>query len=320
MFPLADWVLGHPDVPHNLAVSGMKDALRSLPGILRSRPEADPQALRRELARLHGVPSSRLFVTHGATEANALVLLFLARRLLARGAKPRCFVPTPEYPPLTDAAAALGFEVTHTPAEAEAAVLSSPRNPSGLRVAFEELDRLADRDRPILVDQTFREFTEEPSALRSGIPDLWISGSFTKIYGADDLRVGYAIAPEADSVEFARLHGLLLDRLPPGSVSGALAILANRARLLQEARGIFRTNLAYLRRRIEGVPSLAAPVWLDHGPRGLEGDRLARRLLRAGILVCSGSFFGDPRGVRIALTRRSFPADLEQYLRYRDGR
>lgn len=196
--------------------------------------------------------------------------------------------------------------------------LSSPRNPIGTRASDGEIRAFASSKRPVLVDQTFREFTEEPPVTRLGLPRVWLSGSFTKVYGADDLRVGYAISPEADRTGFARLHGLLLDRLPPRSVAGAVSILSRRASILSEVRGIFRANVRYLRERVGPLPQLAAPVWFDRGRRGLDGDRLAQRLLRAGVLVCSGSYFGDPRGIRLTLTRRTFPADLEAYLRLVD--
>ena len=317
-FPLGDWVLFHPDVPHNLAISGMRDSLPSLPAVLRTAPPSDPVALRSQLGRLHGVAARRVFLTHGASEANALILLFLAREL-RRGARlPRIHTPTPEYPPIADAAVEVGFARAPAWKAADAVALSSPRNPLGTSVPIDEVRRLAGTGRPVLVDQTFREFTDDPAASRTDIENLWLSGSYTKVYGADELRVGYAIAPDEQVEGFARLHGLFLDRLPARSVSGALAILANRSKLLGEARGLLRANERYLKSHVDGVPDLAAPVWFDRGRQGFDGDRAARRLLRHGVLVCAGSFFGDPRGVRIALTRRSFPEDLDAYLRWVD--
>ncbi len=61
-----------------------------------------------------------------------------------------------------------------------------------------------------------------------------------------------------------------------------------------------------------------APVFFDR-VRTESGDDLARRCLLASVLVCPGTFFGDPGGVRLCLTRRSFPNDLEAYLRVRNG-
>jgi histidinol-phosphate/aromatic aminotransferase/cobyric acid decarboxylase-like protein len=319
-FPLADWVLGHADAPHNLAISGMKDSLRTLPRALRTVKPPDVEALKARLARLHGVRPERVFLTHGATEANALVLLYLARTARTRAARPRLFTPVVEYPPIRDAAVEVGFRLSSSPEEADAIALSSPRNPLGTRVPIDEIRAQTDRGRPVLVDQTFREFSEDPAATRAGLSNLWLTGSFTKVYGADDLRVGYGIPPDDRVEPFARLHGLLLDRVPPASVSGALAILAHRSEILGEARGILRANTRYLKGHVEGVADLVSPVWFDRGAGGWNGDRIARRMLKAGVLVCPGSYFGDPSGVRLTLTRRSFPDDLDAYLRLRPDR
>ncbi len=320
-FPLADWVLDHPDVRHNLALSGLKGSLRSLPRALRDRPEPDPPALRAGIARLHGVPPSRVFLTHGATEANALVLLHLAREAARRGDdRPTLHVPVPEYPPLGDAGVAVGFRRVVTADGAGASILASPRNPEGTLVPEAELRALASEGRTLVVDQTFREFTEAPAVARLGLPNLWTTGSFTKIYGADEQRLGYAIPPEPGVEGFAVLHGLLLDRIPAASVSGGLAILRHRRELLAEARALFRANVRALGERVDGIPDLAAPVWFDRTPAGLDTDAFQQRLLKRGILVCGGRFFGDPGGVRLALTRRSFPEDLDAYLGLRPSR
>ena len=317
-FPLAEWIDAHPDVPHHLSHSGMLRSLRTLGRALRDRPEPDPEALRESLGRLYGVPAARVFLSHGASEANALVLQYHARSLSrSTGRAPRLYTPRPEYPPIPDAGRLLGFRPVASPDSADLVACSAPRNPEGTRRTPSEIERWAGEGRALLVDQTFREFTDDPAWTRRGLERLWLTGSFTKIYGADALRVGYAIAPEPDRDAFAELHGLLLNKIPDHSITGARAILAHREAILAEARALFRRNVDALRSTIEGVPPLAAPVWFDRGRAGLDGDRLAQAALRAGVLVCAGSFFGEPRGVRICLTRRSFPADLAAYERVR---
>jgi histidinol-phosphate/aromatic aminotransferase/cobyric acid decarboxylase-like protein len=317
-FPLADWINAHPDVPHHLSHSGMVGSLRTLGIALRDRPDPDPDALRSALGRLHGVPASRVFLTHGATEGNTLALLFLARETArTTGRTPKFFAPRPEYPPIPDTAEAVGFRAVGAPGDADVVACSAPRNPEGTRLDPGDAEPWHLGGHPLLVDQTFREFSLEPPWTRDPPPNLWLTGSFTKVYGADRFRVGFVIPPAEASERFARLHGVLLDLIPHASVSGALAILAHREAILTEARALFRRNERVLCDAVEGVSSLAAPVWFDRGTRGLDGDRLQRTLLRAGVLVCSGSYFGDPRGVRICLTRRTFPDDLAQYLRIR---
>ncbi|MGI0133159.1 MAG: aminotransferase class I/II-fold pyridoxal phosphate-dependent enzyme [Thermoplasmata archaeon] len=318
-FPLADWIDAHAHLPHNLGISGMVGELASVPRALRTRPTADPSTLRREIARLHGVAPERVFLTHGATEGNALALSFLAFDARRRsGRAPRTASVRPEYPSLGDVAAVVGCRPARATERPDVAYFSHPNNPTGQFLPLTTVTTMIGRARRTLVDEVFREFSGRRSvAHRSDLPGVWVTGSFTKAFGADDLRVGFVLPCEDDVEAFERHHGLLLDRLPPPSVSGARALLASRSLVLGEARRIFRSNLTYLRGRRPDVPRLDAPVWFDRTGEREGGDRLATRAAGLGVLVCPGSMFGDPRGVRVCLTRRSFPADLEAYLAVR---
>ncbi len=319
-FPLKDWIELHSGAPHHLARSGMQGTLRTVDEALRQPEAPDAEGLRTEVAAVLGVAARRVFLTHGATEGNTAVLFFLAGRLRRTGARtPRFRAPVPEYPPLVDAATLAGLRRVSPETTADVAVFSCPNNPTGRVGSRTEREDLLDGVTAALADETFREFGPAASLARAGTPRLWTTGTFTKVYGADALRVGYVVAPEEARREFAAFHGVLLDELPPASVAGARAILAHRRAILDEVQSRFRRNRQALGRAVPGVPSLDAPVWFDRGSGGLDGDRLQRRLIRAGILVCSGAFFGDPTGVRVCLTQPSFPADLAAYLHVRDA-
>lgn len=280
---------------------------------LRSGTEAE---LRVQLASLLGVDASRVFLTHGATEANSWAVFYLRRARSGRAA--RCRVLYPEYPPLIDLPRLAGFRITTGRGTSELATISQPRNPVGDLWSVERLTTWSEGARATLVDETFREFTPAPSVQRLGLPGLWSTGSFTKVYGADDLRVGFVIPPEGEADGFARFHGLVADEMPIYSVAGALAILARRNRLLREVRSLIRRHQSLWHLANPGRPELSAPVAFDD-PVPPDGNRFARRCLRASILVCPGSFFGRPSGVRIGLTRRTFPRDLARYLSVRSA-
>jgi aspartate/methionine/tyrosine aminotransferase len=248
-----------------------------------------------------------------------MVLFYLARRIRhSTGRAPRCLVPTPEYPPLLDAARAAGFRPVTAENPADVAVYSDPNNPSGLSPGESGRRRLARGCSTSVVDETFREFTTTPSITRHGAPGAWVCRSFTKVYGADDLRVGYVVAPGREAERFDSFQSVVLDGLPRYSLAAVRALLRDRARILAETRARFRNNLRSLRTAIPSVPQLAAPVWFDRGSGRSDGDRFARRALKSGVLVCPGRYFGDPSGVRVCLTQRSFPQDLAAYLRVRD--
>jgi aspartate/methionine/tyrosine aminotransferase len=314
-FPLADWIDSHPECRFNLGASGMHGTVHHpLPTRAELRA-ATEEELRRRLAELVGVSPSRLFLTHGATESNAEAVSYLSRR--RSGVRARCRVHFPEYPPLFDLARSAGYRLATASGRSALAIISQPRNPTGNLWSGDALTEWARDARATVVDETFREFTPAASVQRLGIPGLWSTGSFTKAYGADDLRVGFIIPPENEQDRFARFHGLVVDELPTYSVAGALATLAARDRILGQVRKVVVRNQELWRRATPGGPTLAAPVaFNDPVPSG--GDRFTRKCLRASVLVCPGSLFGRPSGVRVCLTRRSFPRDLREYVRVRD--
>ncbi len=278
---------------------------------------ADPEELRRVLADDLRVDRRRLFLTHGATEANAAVLQFLARR--PRSGRRTCRVAWPEYPDLADTARWAGFRPTDAPGPAAVAVLSQPRNPEGDLWAPERLLRWAEAADQLLVDETFREFAGAPSLAGLLPTRLWLTGTFTKFYAGDDIRVGFLVAPENAVVEFAQYHALVLDRLANYSVASALAALRARPRIRREVERVLAPNRAAWTAAFPGEPVPVGPVAFDRRT-GLDGDALARACLAASVLVCPGRLFGAPRGVRLGLTRRTFPRDLGAYLTVRDDR
>jgi histidinol-phosphate/aromatic aminotransferase/cobyric acid decarboxylase-like protein len=318
-FPLADWIDRHDGVPHNLGRSGLKGVHPALERTLRHLETPDPDALTATLARLVGVAPRRLFLTHGASEGNALVLVFLARYL--GGPKlphPRYAVPVPEYPPLSEAADWAGLRRARPTDSAQIVACSDPNNPTGRPLAENRsFARRLRSARAILVDETFREFTETRSRAAPGDPRTWVTGTFTKVYGADRIRVGFVVAPPGAASTFSRFHGIMTDEIAPASVAAARSILRDRETLLADSRARLERNAAALRSALPGVPPPRGPIHFDRGPDGLDGDRFARFALRSGVLVCPGSYFGDPTGVRLCLTGPSFPKDLEAYLRVR---
>lgn len=285
----------------------------------RGRPRLGPEVLpelRAELARSVGVAPERVFLTHGATEANAWAVFHVRRTL--RRTRPSCRVCLPEYPPLYDTPRSAGFRLSSDAGTTDLAVVSQPRNPEGDLWSTGRLLDWADGARHLLVDETFREFAGTPSLARRAIRGVWTSGSFTKFYGADELRVGFLIAPPEEAEGFGRLAGLVLDDLPWSSAAAAVLLLHRRDEVRRRVRRVLERNVTYLRRAEPDRPVPTAPVYFDRSAPSSE--RLARRFLDASVLVCPGQLFGDRRGSRICLTRRSFPEDLDAYLRVREER
>ncbi len=313
-FPLADWIDGHENCRHQLGSSGMVVSIRHPLPTARQTRDASVDELRERLARRHGVDPQRVFLTAGATEANTGVIFFLAhvRPVFSR----RCRVRYPEYPPLFDTAQSAGWVATSSADPAGLAAISRPRNPEGYLESVDELERWSEGARHLLVDETFRDFSGAPSVATLDRPHTWVSGSLTKFFAADDLRVGYVVAPEEDRESYARFHGLLFDSLSDYSVAGAIECLHALPKIRRDVGAILGRNVAALVAGLPGIRPPVAPVYFDR-VRGVEGETVTRRCLKASVLVCPGAMFGDPSGVRLCLTRRSFPRDLAAYLSIR---
>jgi len=275
---------------------------------------ADPAALRERLARSVDVDAARVFLTHGATEANGWVTTFVARQ---RRAPRRCRLHYPEYPPLAAIAAWAGLRPTDRDGPAAFGVLSNPRNPEGRWMPPEEVAERMGGVRDLLVDETFREFARVPTYAGDGSCRVWRTGTFTKFFGGDGIRVGFVVAPEEACEAFAQFHAHFVDRVPEYSLAAAIATWDARDRFRRAVARVFDRNVARLRAALPDAPPLAAPVYFDRVP-GVPGRALAERGLRRSVLVCPGDLFGDPSGVRIGLTRPSFPVDFAAYLSVRD--
>ncbi len=316
-FPLADWIDAHPECRYDLATSGMRGSIPP-PRWPARRPGSDPvEVLREELAEHLGVDPGRVALAHGASEANALVMGYLAREIGRHGRRPVARVRYPEYPPLFEAARSLGFRVRGDRAAADLAVVSRPRNPEGDLWPEDEVARFASGSRHLLVDETFREFAGVPTLSAKDRPRVWTTGSFTKFFGADELRVGFAVTPPDVPPGFLRYVGLLSDEIAPASTWRALELVRRFETVRRSVRRVLDRNRQAFREVFPGEAVPAAPLWFDRLPTGT-GRALAERSLARSVLVAPGEFFGAPGGVRLALTRRSCPQGLRAYRRTRD--
>ncbi len=315
-FPLGEWIDAHEACRHNLGESGMHGVVGPVRPSAREVRTADAAELRALLAESVNVDPGRLFLTHGASEANGWVALFLGRTIRGGGAR-RCRVRWPEYPPLVEVARWSGFRPVPPGGPAALAVLSNPRNPEGTWLGRDAMHTAVDGARHVLVDETFREFADVPSFSGDGRRGVWRTGTFSKFFGADAIRVGFAVAPEESQRAFRRFHDHFVDKVSPYSIASAIATWRERERIRRRVAAVFERNAAVIRAAFPGSAPRAAPVYFDRPVRP-DGRALARRCLRASVLVCPGDFFGDSQGVRIGLTRPTFARDFRAYLAVRD--
>ena len=200
--------------------------------------------------------------------------------------------------PLADLLAAL------TP-ETRAVILANPNNPTGTGLGLHGLERIVKRARRavVMVDEAYYEFSGVTALpLIESAPNLFVSRTFSKVYGMAAMRLGCLFSRAANI-------GFLHKAQSPYSVN-SLAILAAREAVRDRAYiesyvtevlaarellavGLEKLGIAY-------VPSSANFVLLRLGKRALE----VRDALRAcGILVRDRSY-EIPGAVRVTVGTR----------------
>ena len=176
--------------------------------LIRDYPDRHHSGLRRNLARLHAVPSELLLAGNGAAE----LFTWAARDAAGTGWS---LLPSPGF---ADYSRALGCwdgpwmgqqlplnwcadapQPLLKPSQAEVLWICNPHNPTGQLWSRESLVPLLDRYSLVICDEAFLPLV--PDGERQSLiplvqhhPNLVVIRSLTKLYGIAGLRLGYAVA------------------------------------------------------------------------------------------------------------------------------
>lgn len=179
----------------------------------------------------------------------------------------------------------------------ETVVVARPNNPDGHIVDVATLERIAQRDDWLIVDEAFVDATPELSLAARAWDSLIVLRSFGKFYGLAGLRLGFVIAPPAI---VQGLRELLGDWPVSGpAISIGTAAYADRpwatmqAAQVTEAAARLDALLAGARLQVVGGTALFRLVETPHAHALF--DHLARR----GILT--RPFANRPHALRLGL-------------------
>ena len=282
--------------------------------------------LERALGARLGAPGGRVLVTAGASEANACAVA----GLLDPGEE--ALVESPGYEPHRATPAYFGVRVRTFPRRreqgygrvcesVEAALTPATRlvlltdlhNPGGVPLAPADaaaLTALAERRGLwLLCDETFRDAGERPVGTLSTLSDRWVTTStLTKSYGLGSLRIGWVSGSAAVLERCAEAQNALSVEPAGPSLALALALAPHLGALRARAHAVLSANHARWRRLVaEGLPfdssvPTQGTTTFVHLPGPAGGDAFAAFAAeRFDLLVVPGHFFGESRGVRIAL-------------------
>jgi histidinol-phosphate aminotransferase len=302
-----------PELPHPRIVNTI--AFVALRGLNRY-PHLNASDLRNELAERHDTDPARLILGNGAAE----LLSSATRALIEPGQQLLTSWPSyPLYPIMARRAHGRAVPVTGGVDALLAAAqepntrviaLASPNDPTGEVLPTSALERLLDGlpdGVAVLLDESLVEFadsqpTNSSLKLLQDHPRLLVFRSFSKAWGLAGLRVGYTLGGPGSEDLLAELEPDL--GVSEVSQAGALEALRSCSDLLaQHVREIsherVRVTAALRERDFDVTDSQANFLWAAHS--SVEGDELAARLARTGVLIAGGAALGEPRHVRIGL-------------------
>ena len=277
----------------------------------------DYARVRRTLSEYFQVPSEQMLLTNGTDEAIQVLINTYV------GADDQVVVPRPSYAMYrfySEVAGARVVEVDYAPpacrfpldallatitAETKAILISNPNNPTGTAAPLESIETIlnAAPHAAVMVDEAYYEFCGITAlGLLDRYPNLFVSRTFSKVFGIAALRVG-CLFSQPENVTFLR------KAQSPYSVNALAALAAEAAvedpeyvtEYVTEALAA-RTLLGegLTRMGIEFVPSSANFLLAYFGTRAIE---VRDALLDKAILVRDRSY-EIPGGVRITAGTR----------------
>ena len=169
--------------------------------------------------------------------------------------------------------------------EANILFLCTPNNPTGTTISLEDIKKVADSQKLVVVDEAYHEFCGQTAArLVKKYPNIVILRTFAKAFGLAGLRLGYSISrPETASI--------IRRAKPPFNVNSmahqaGLAALSDLEHMRETVSKIVADRSVMektLSNRFRTVPSSANFIMFDVSP--ITCDLFYQKMLKAGIIL-----------------------------------
>ncbi|MCL7464308.1 histidinol-phosphate transaminase [Phaeovulum sp. NW3] len=295
-----------------------KDAFARAVHKLHRYPNTDHASLRRAIGDVHGLDPERIICGVGSDEIihflcqayvgprDEVVFTehgFLMYRIstMAAGGKP---VSVPERERTTDVDAILAACNKRT----KLVFLANPNNPTGTMIGLAELERLAlalPKQAILVIDGAYAEYVEGYDGgadLATRLPNVFMTRTFSKIYGLGGLRIGWGYGPRAIVDVLNRIRG-------PFNLSSAQLDTAEAAVRDQDWVNRCRDDNTRLRAWLaealaeKGVPSDTSTANFILARFGSEAEAVAcdEFLKGQGLIVRRVAGYGLPNCLRITV-------------------
>ena len=286
----------NPLGPSPAALAALKAALQADPAELGRYPDGNGYVLKEAIRARFGWAHERILLGNGSNDVLELVArAFLGEDDDAIYAQHAFAV----YPLAVQAAGARGIEVParnhghDLPAMAAAVTpatkvifLANPNNPTGTMISLAEIARLADgmpRQAILVLDGAYAEYVEGYDgglAIIEARSNVFMTRTFSKIYGLGGLRIGWGYGPRAIIDVLNRIRG-------PFNLSNTQLETAEAAVRDQEFVTRCRSENARMRHWLAealaavGVKAVASYKFLPDGGQTSE-DQLRKAVAAAG--------------------------------------
>ena len=307
--------------PPEALLNGISNRLRE---VVLNYPGAQ-DVLARLMGTLIGQPPESIVVGNGASELIKVICGRLKRRLIVPvpsfnewvNAAPEGLVTESSIRPPSFQLDVERFARDVVDSGADTAIVVNPNNPTSIAVPKDDLlwlvERLAERDVLVIVDESFIDFTENR---RDGTMEtetgryqnLAVIKSLSKCYGIGGLRLGYLLSEDSE------FTGAVREEVPIWNINGFaemfLRLAPHYRRQFDLSCQLVRADCDRFYQRLSGIPGLtvyrpdANFVFCRLPDDAPSGPELARRLfIKHNILVkhCAGKTMPEAdRYIRIA--------------------
>ena len=300
----------NPFGPSPVAIEAIRQGLSQANRYVISTP------LRKKLAEIHGVEDKAILLSSGSGELPRLVPITFLRSGGNIVSTVETFRVTPTYAVKLGARVRwVGHQANWTyntkalldavDSETKVFYLVNPNNPTGATLDYEQLAAIADalpKDVLFFIDEAYNEFRDGKNGLdliKSGRRNVFVTRTFSKVYGLAGLRLGYGIGHPSVIKKVANFRGSALSLNLTG-YGGALAALDDQPHvekflsLAASARAFFRRELEAL--DIPYVSGVSPFVLAEVG----NGTEVVEALAKKNVFVRPGTTWKMPRHIRIS--------------------
>lgn len=335
--------LGQPDfdTPEHIKRAAIKAIEKGFTGYT---PNCGYPELREALAKKFRADNGikcfpeEIMVTSGASEALFLAIAALVDRsdevligdpsFLSYSALTKLVGGRPVEVPLNDdlrlSPDAVADKITK---KTKLIIVNSPSNPTGAVQTEEEMKAIAqiadDKDIGVISDEVYEHFIYEGKNASPGkySDNVITVNAVSKTYAMTGWRVGYMVAKGCALEELLKIHQYAQACACSISQKAALEAITGPQECVYQMRDEFRHRRDLL---VEGFREMGIDLIEPKGafylfPRVGDGDLVAARLGKAGVIAVPGSAFGPGGREHIRLSYAASRANLEEALKRMRG-